>query len=42
MNNEIKNLIKEIDKIDWTQYETAYNDTGEKIAGYFERFILRG
>ena len=36
MDNEIKNLKKEIEKIDWMQYETAYSATGEAIAGYLK------
>jgi len=36
MDNEIKNLLMEIDNINWVQYETAYSETGEKIAGYLK------
>ena len=39
MNETIDDLKKEIDKINWLQYDETYNRTGEKIAVYLKDLL---
>jgi len=39
MDNGIEYIKKEINKINWLQYETAYSATGEKIAIYLKELF---